>query len=101
MKQLQSLPPPVVVGLGLFAYADFFGMTGLALVPLCGAMFGIGYGVTLPCCVEWSTLVYPRNRRPVALVNASFQIGSIIALRLRARCRARSVGRAYSRCSGR
>jgi hypothetical protein len=36
--------------------------------------------VTLPSSIEWSTRLYPQNRRPVALINSSFQAGSIIAL---------------------
>jgi hypothetical protein len=28
-----------------------------------------GYGVTLPSSIEWSTRLYPQNRRPVALIN--------------------------------
>jgi hypothetical protein len=28
--------------------AGLFGMTTIALAPLCGALFGFGYGVTLP-----------------------------------------------------
>jgi hypothetical protein len=81
MRWLQLLPPPVVVGLGLLTYgAGLFGMTTIALAPLCGALFGFGYGVTLPSSIEWSTRLYPQNRRPVALINSSFQAGSIIAL---------------------
>jgi hypothetical protein len=40
MHWLQLLPPPVVVGLGLLTYgAGLFGMTTIALAPLCGALF--------------------------------------------------------------
>lgn len=69
--------------LGLLTYgAGLFGMTTIALAPLCGALFGFGYGVTLPSSIEWSTRLYPQNRRPVALINSSFQAGSIIALQI-------------------
>jgi hypothetical protein len=68
MRWLQLLPPPVVVGLGLLTYgAGLFGMTTIALAPLCGALFGFGYGVTLPSSIEWSTRLYhakPKARRP-------------------------------------
>lgn len=45
MRWLQLLPPPVVVGLGLLTYgAGLFGMTTIALAPLCGTLFRFGYG---------------------------------------------------------
>jgi Protein of unknown function (DUF1153) len=45
-------------------------------------LYGFGYAVILPCAIEWSTRLYPDNRRPVSLANSSFQVGSIIALQL-------------------
>jgi hypothetical protein len=36
--------------------------------------------MTMPAAIEWSTRLYPENRRPIALVNTSFHLGSIVAL---------------------
>jgi MFS family permease len=85
MKRLQLLLPAHVVALGLTAY--LVGLTALLSPTMiaaiaAGLLFGFGYGVTSPSCIEWSTRLYPNNRRPVALINTSFHIGSIIALQL-------------------
>jgi MFS family permease len=87
LKYLQRLSAPVLAGCGLFSYASgFYTLNGAAWLgaPLAGALFGFAYGVILPTCVTWSTRHYlPAERaRPVALVNTSFQIGSIIAMQL-------------------
>jgi MFS family permease len=87
LKYLQWLPLSLLVGFGLFAYASgLYNLTAAPwlLVPLAGALFGFAYGVILPTCVTWSTRHYPpaERARPVALVNTSFQIGSIIAMQL-------------------
>jgi MFS family permease len=87
LKYLQRLPAPVLVGCGLLSYASgFYTLNGAAWlgVPLAGMLFGFAYGVILPTCVTWSTHHYPpaERARPVALVNTSFQIGSIIAMQL-------------------
>jgi hypothetical protein len=85
---LQLLPPPVVVGLGLLTYgAGLFAMTTIALAPLCGALFGFGYGVTLPSSIEWSTRLYPQNPKARRPINSSFQAGSIIVNRPAPECR--------------
>jgi predicted MFS family arabinose efflux permease len=87
LKYLQRLSVPVLAGCGLFSYASGFyvlNSTAWLGAPLAGALFGFAYGVILPTCVTWSTRHYPpaERARPVALVNTSFQIGSIIAMQL-------------------
>jgi len=89
LKYLQRLPAPLVVALGLFAYAGgLYDLTAVGtagiVAPLSGLLFAFGYGVMLPTCIAWSTAHYPRaaRARPVALVNTSFNLGSIVAVQL-------------------
>jgi MFS family permease len=86
MKYLQRLPPAQLVTFGLGAYLAGLMMLVLsatgAVAIVTGVLFGFAYGVTTPSCIEWSTRLYPGNRRPVALINTSFHIGAIIALQL-------------------
>ena len=89
LKYLQRLPAALVVALGLFAYAGgLYDLTAVGtagiVAPLSGLLFAFGYGVMLPTCVAWSTAHYPQaeRARPVALVNTSFNLGSIVAVQL-------------------
>lgn len=85
LKYLQRLPPPAVIGLGLLAYAAglciLIAPAALAVL-VAAVLFAVGYGVMLPTCVAWATSYYPRTERarPVALVNTSFNVGSIAAV---------------------
>ena len=85
---LQRLAPPHLAALGLTASA-----TGLAILAgvatplwagLAGGLMGLGYAVLHPTCVEWSARLYPpaARARPVALINASFTVGSLLAVQV-------------------
>jgi MFS family permease len=89
LKYLQRLAAPLVAALGLFAYAiGLYALVtlGAALIiaPASGVLFAFGYGVMLPTCVVWSTAHYSEaeRARPVALINTSFHLGSILAVQL-------------------
>jgi predicted MFS family arabinose efflux permease len=87
LKHLQRLAAPRVTMLGLLVYAiGFYAL----LVPgdhiwaaaCAGCLFGLGYGVIVPVTIDWSSRPYPAaaRARPVALINTSFNLGSIVAL---------------------
>jgi MFS family permease len=89
LKYLQRLPVRLIVALGLLAYA--IGLYALAtlgaaliIASASGVLFAFGYGVMLPTCVVWSTAHYSEaeRARPVALINTSFHLGSILAVQL-------------------
>jgi MFS family permease len=84
LKHLQRLPVPSLMALGLFAYATGLGIlavSGTAVpVAVAGCLNAIGYSVIHPTAVQWSGVRYPASPRPVALVNTSFNLGSILAL---------------------
>jgi MFS family permease len=87
LKYLQRLRPAAVTAIGLFAYAS--GLCSLIApswlaATLGGVLFAVGYGVILPTCIAWSTSHYlqAERARPVALVNTSFNLGSVLALQI-------------------
>jgi MFS family permease len=87
LKYLQRLLPTVAAALGLFAYAGgFYVLTGPGRVAasLGGVLFAFGYSVILPTCIAWATAHYPQaeRARPVALINTSFNLGSILAVQV-------------------
>jgi MFS family permease len=89
LKYLQRLPVRLIVALGLFAYtAGLYNLAGVGtaviIAPASGVLFAFGYGVMLPTCVAWSTAHYEeaKRARPVALINTSFHLGSIVAVQL-------------------
>lgn len=83
LRYLQRLPPQIVVGLGLSAYLTgiiiLATSTTLIAVGLTGCLFGFGNGVTMISSIEWSARIYGGGKRPLALVNTSFLVGSIVA----------------------
>jgi MFS family permease len=89
LKYLQRLPVRLIVALGLLAYAiGLYALGALKaaaiVAPASGVLFAFGYGVMLPTCVVWSTAHYSEaeRARPVALINTSFHLGSIVAVQL-------------------
>jgi predicted MFS family arabinose efflux permease len=85
MKHLQRLLPQHLAAFGLLAYLLcllLLTSATSAAVGCSGCLFGFAYGVMTPSCIEWSARLYPGNKRPVALINTSFNVGSIIALQL-------------------
>src|SRR5207248_1301234 len=86
LKYLQRLAVPALVALGLAAYASGFGVLAASLsisgAVAAGALLALGYAVIHPTCVEWSSRPYPpaERARPVALINTTFNCGSILAI---------------------
>jgi MFS family permease len=85
LKYLQRLSPAALVASGLLAYASgLFGFIApVWFIPsLGGVLFAFGYGVILPTCITWSTSHFTQaeRARPVALINTSFNLGSILAV---------------------
>jgi MFS family permease len=85
LAYLQRLPHSALVAAGLIAYAGgLYGLiaSGWFAASLAAVLFAFGYGVILPTCVAWATAHYPKaeRARPVALVNTSFNLGSIVAV---------------------
>src|SRR5215472_8201314 len=68
-----------VVGLAILALSE----TSIA-AAVAGCLAALGYGVIHPTCVEWASHCYPpaARARPVALINMSFHIGSIVSAQL-------------------
>jgi MFS family permease len=88
LKYLQRLAPPHLAMLGLLAFAVGLGILAISETSIAAAVAGcltaLGYGVIHPTCVEWSSRCYPPadRARPVALINTSFHIGSIVSAQL-------------------
>lgn len=88
LKYLQRLAPPHLAMLGLLAFVVGLAILALSETSIAAAVAGclaaLGYGVIHPTCVEWASHCYPpaARARPVALINTSFHIGSIVSAQL-------------------
>jgi predicted MFS family arabinose efflux permease len=86
LAYLQQLAPPTLAALGLAAYAVGLGVLAVtALLPgalVAGGLFGLGYAIIHPTCVEWASRDYPpaERARPVALINTTFHIGAMLSV---------------------
>jgi MFS family permease len=79
---LQRLPAAVLAAIGVAAVGTALALLLVPLAFLAGLCMGLGYAVIHPTTVEWSSRLYPpaARARPVALINTSFHVGSIIAM---------------------
>lgn len=86
LNYLQRLPVPILAALGLAAYAMSFGVlagsVSVSTAVAAGCLAALGYAVIHPTCIEWSSRPYPpaARARPVALINTTFNFGSIVAV---------------------
>jgi MFS family permease len=86
LKHLQGLAVPLLAALGLLAYAIGLGFLTVSapILPaaLAGCLMALGYAVIHPTCVQWSSRQYPvaERARPVALINTTFNLGSVFAM---------------------
>ncbi len=83
LYRLSVLAARTQVVLGLSACALAFGLLllgTLAAVAAAACLLALGYGIVYPAAAEWASSVRPADgrARPVALVTASFHLGSII-----------------------
>jgi Major Facilitator Superfamily len=80
LNHLRVLAAPMQVMLGLSACALAFGLLLLGEVAAAACLLALGYGIVYPAAAEWASSLHPANgrARPVALVTASFHLGSII-----------------------
>ena len=82
LHRLRGLAVPTQVVLGLSACALSFGLLLLGAVAAAACLLAIGYGIVYPAAAEWASSLHPADgrARPVALVTASFHLGSIIVV---------------------
>ena len=83
LHRLGALAAPTRVAIGLSACALAFGLMllgAVAAVAAAACLLALGYGIVYPAAVEWASSQQPADGRakPVALVTASFHLGSII-----------------------
>ena len=88
LRRLRVLAAPTQVALGLGVCALAFGALLLAAVTAAattavaaaGCLLALGYGIVYPAAAEWASSLHPPDgrARPVALVTASFHLGSIV-----------------------
>ena len=80
LHRLRGLAAPTQVLLGLSACALAFGLLLLEEVAAAACLLALGYGIVYPAAVEWTSSLHAADgrARPVALVTASFHLGSII-----------------------
>jgi MFS family permease len=83
LHRLRVLAAPTQVALGLSACGLAFGLLllgAVAAVAAAACLLALGYGIIYPAAVEWASSLHPADgrARPVALVTASFHLGSII-----------------------
>lgn len=78
---LQRMPARLLASLGLAAYIIGFFALLIDNPIIAGAVWGYAYGVVGPTAIAWGSALYAQTARarPVALVNLSFQVGSILA----------------------
>jgi hypothetical protein len=79
MGRLQRLPPAYLAALGVLCSS--LGLVLLEIPAAAGALVGFGHAVIMPAAIEWSSRRGP-GKRPVALMNAYFNIGAIAAIEI-------------------
>jgi MFS family permease len=83
---LQRLPVAPLTAIGVGAVTIALVLLAFGATPpttaVAGLWMGLGYAVIHPTTVEWSSRLYPpaERARPIALINTSFHIGSIVAM---------------------
>jgi hypothetical protein len=72
------------LGVGAVGAALAVLLTPAIPVALAGMAMGLGYAVIHPTAIEWASKPYAaaERARPVALINAVFHIGSIVAVQV-------------------